>query len=55
MKILSLFCGLALLMFGVAASAHAHLQKSSPADNSVITTSPSHAHYFSTFSFSLTH
>jgi methionine-rich copper-binding protein CopC len=41
MKILSLFCGLALLMFGVAASAHAHLQKSSPADNSVITTSPS--------------
>jgi methionine-rich copper-binding protein CopC len=41
MKILSLFCGLALLMFGVATSAHAHLQKSSPADNSVITTSPS--------------
>jgi len=40
MKILSLFCGLALLMFGVAASAHAHLQKSSPADNSVITASP---------------
>jgi methionine-rich copper-binding protein CopC len=41
MKILSLFCGLALLMFGAAASAHAHLQKSSPAENSVITTSPS--------------
>src|SRR4030088_2034079 len=41
MKILSLFCGLALVMFGVAPSAHAHLQKSSPADNSVITTSPS--------------
>jgi methionine-rich copper-binding protein CopC len=40
MKILSLFCGLALLMFGVAASAHAHLQMSIPADGSVITTSP---------------
>jgi methionine-rich copper-binding protein CopC len=41
MKILSLVSGLVLVMFGVAASAHAHLQKSSPADNSVITTSPS--------------
>jgi methionine-rich copper-binding protein CopC len=40
MKILSPLSGLVLLMFGVAASAHAHLQKSSPADNSVITTSP---------------
>jgi methionine-rich copper-binding protein CopC len=28
-------------MFGVTANAHAHLQKSSPADNSVITASPS--------------
>jgi methionine-rich copper-binding protein CopC len=41
MKILSLLSGLVLVMFGVAASAHAHLLKSSPADNSVITTSPS--------------
>src|ERR1700730_126565 len=41
MKILSLLSGLALVTFGVAAGAHAHLQKSSPADNSVITTSPS--------------
>jgi len=41
MKILSLLPGLVLVMFGVTASAHAHLQKSSPADNSVITTSPS--------------
>jgi methionine-rich copper-binding protein CopC len=41
MKILSLLSGLALLAFGVTANAHAHLQKSSPADNSVITTSPS--------------
>src|SRR2546423_9125808 len=40
MKILSLLSGLALVTFGVTASAHAHLQKSSPADNSVITTSP---------------
>jgi methionine-rich copper-binding protein CopC len=40
MKILSLLSGLALVAFGVAANAHAHLQKSSPADNSVITTSP---------------
>jgi methionine-rich copper-binding protein CopC len=41
MKILSLLSGLVLVMLGVTASAHAHLQKSSPADNSVITTSPS--------------
>jgi methionine-rich copper-binding protein CopC len=41
MKILSLLSGLALVAFGVTANAHAHLQKSSPADNSVITTSPS--------------
>jgi methionine-rich copper-binding protein CopC len=41
MKILSLLTGLALVAFGVTANAHAHLQKSSPADNSVITTSPS--------------
>jgi methionine-rich copper-binding protein CopC len=40
MKILSLLSGLALVAFGVTANAHAHLQKSSPADNSVITTSP---------------
>jgi len=41
MKILSPLSGLVLVMFGVTASAHAHLQKSSPADNSVISTSPS--------------
>jgi methionine-rich copper-binding protein CopC len=41
MKILSLLTGVALVTFGVTANAHAHLQKSSPADNSVITTSPS--------------
>ena len=41
MKILSLFCGIALLTSAVTASAHAHLQKSSPADGSVITTPPS--------------
>src|SRR6185312_5379506 len=41
MKIPSLLFGLALVAFGVTANAHAHLQKSSPADNSVITTSPS--------------
>ena len=41
MKILSLLSGAAMVMFGVAASAHAHLQKSSPADNGVITASPS--------------
>lgn len=40
MKIVSLVFGLALAAFGVAANAHAHLQKSSPADGSVITTSP---------------
>src|SRR5882757_5575595 len=40
MKIFSFSSGLVLVMFGVTASAHAHLQKSSPADNSVITTSP---------------
>jgi methionine-rich copper-binding protein CopC len=41
MKILSLLSGLALVTFGVTAHAHAHLQKSSPADGSVITASPS--------------
>jgi copper resistance protein C len=41
MKILSLLSGLALVAFGVTATAHAHLQKSSPVDNSVITASPS--------------
>jgi len=41
MKIPSLLFGLALVAFGVTANAHALLQKSSPADNSVITTSPS--------------
>lgn len=41
MKILSLLSGIALVTFAVIANAHAHLQKSSPADNSVITTSPS--------------
>jgi methionine-rich copper-binding protein CopC len=41
MKILSLLSGPVLVMLGVTASAHAHLQKSSPADNSVITASPS--------------
>lgn len=41
MKILSLLSGLILVMVGVSASAHAHLQQSSPADNSVITASPS--------------
>lgn len=41
MKILSLLSGLALVTFSVAASAHAHLQKASPADGSVITTAPS--------------
>jgi len=40
MKILSLLSGLVLLSFGVTASAHAHLQKSTPADDSVITASP---------------
>jgi methionine-rich copper-binding protein CopC len=41
MKILSLLSGVALVTFGVTASAHAHLEKSTPADGSVITTSPS--------------
>jgi methionine-rich copper-binding protein CopC len=41
MKVLSILTGLALIAFGVTAHAHAHLQKSSPADHSVITTSPS--------------
>ena len=40
MKILSLLSGLALIALSVTADAHAHLQKSSPADHSVITTSP---------------
>jgi methionine-rich copper-binding protein CopC len=40
MKILSLLSGLALVAFGVTANAHAHLQKSSPTEGSVITTSP---------------
>lgn len=41
MKILSPLCGLVLVTFAVTASAHAHLEKSSPADGSVLTTSPS--------------
>ncbi len=41
MKILSLLSGLALVAIAVTANAHAHLQKSSPVDNSVISTSPS--------------
>ena len=41
MKILSLLSGLALVAIGATANAHAHLQKSSPADDSVIATSPS--------------
>jgi methionine-rich copper-binding protein CopC len=41
MKILSLVSGFALVAFGVTVNAHAHLQKSSPADNSTITISPS--------------
>ncbi|MDB6086743.1 MAG: copper resistance protein CopC [Gammaproteobacteria bacterium] len=40
MKILSLLSGLVLAMVGVTASAHAHLQKSSPADDSVISAAP---------------
>ena len=40
MKISSLLSGVALITFAVTADAHAQLQKSSPADNSVITTSP---------------
>jgi methionine-rich copper-binding protein CopC len=41
MKILSLLPRLALVTLSVTASAHAHLQKASPAEGSVITTSPS--------------
>jgi methionine-rich copper-binding protein CopC len=41
MKMLSLLSGMALLIFGATAGAHAHLQKASPADNSVITAAPS--------------
>jgi methionine-rich copper-binding protein CopC len=41
MKILSFLSGVALVTFGVPANAHAHLQTSSPADNSVITSTPS--------------
>lgn len=40
MKILPLLSGPVLAMIGISAIAHAHLQKSSPADNSVVTTSP---------------
>ena len=40
MKILSLLSGLVLVMLGVTANAHAHLQKSSPADHSAIATPP---------------
>lgn len=42
MKILSLLSGPVLAMFAVTASAHTHLQQSNPADNSVITASPTH-------------
>jgi methionine-rich copper-binding protein CopC len=41
MKTLSLLSSLALVAFAVTAGAHAHLQKSSPVDGSVVTTSPS--------------
>ena len=41
MKMFSLLCGMALATFAVTASAHAHLEKSSPADGSVMMTSPS--------------
>ena len=41
MKMFSLLCGMALVTFAVTASAHAHLEKSSPADGSVMMTSPS--------------
>ncbi len=40
MKIRSLLSGLALAALAAAAIAHAHLQKSSPADNSVIAAPP---------------
>jgi methionine-rich copper-binding protein CopC len=41
MKILSLVSSLVLVTFAISAGAHTHLQKSSPVDGSVITTSPS--------------
>lgn len=41
MKFPSLLYGLVMMSFAVTASAHAHLQKSSPTDSSGITTSPS--------------
>jgi methionine-rich copper-binding protein CopC len=41
MKTVSLLYTLALVTFAVSASAHAHLQKSTPDEGSVITTSPS--------------
>jgi methionine-rich copper-binding protein CopC len=40
MKLSSLLSGIALATFAVTADAHAHLQSSSPADNSVITSTP---------------
>lgn len=40
MKILSFLAGLVLATFAVAASAHAHLEKSSPAEGSTVTTAP---------------
>jgi copper resistance protein C len=40
MKISSLLSGVALITFAVTAYAHAHLQSSTPADNSAITASP---------------
>jgi methionine-rich copper-binding protein CopC len=40
MKFSSLLCGVSLITFAVTADAHAHLQSSTPADNSVITASP---------------
>jgi methionine-rich copper-binding protein CopC len=40
MKILLILSGLVLATVAVTASAHAHLEKSSPADGSVLTTSP---------------
>jgi len=41
MKILTLLSSLVLVTFAINAGAHAHLQKASPADGSVITTAPS--------------
>lgn len=40
MKIASVLAGVALITFAVTADAHAHLLTSSPADNSVISSSP---------------